>query len=84
MHSALAAACPHAAIILHPGSKLLHALGLGPRYCLEVVSPDGGQLAALAALAERGALRPSVDRVLPLERIACVCAGAPPGAHLLA
>ena len=66
-----AAACPHAATMPHPGSKLLHALGLGPRYCLEVVSPDGGQLAALAALAERGALRPSVDRVLPLERIAC-------------
>lgn len=43
---------------------------LGRRYYWSFFNPDGGALAQVAALAEAGAIRPVIDRVFPLERIA--------------
>lgn len=43
-------------------------LGLGPRYKVVSVAPNGRQLAELAKLAAAGTLKPIVHSVLPLER----------------
>lgn len=46
------------------------ALGLGPRYRVELVSPNGAQLAAIAQLAAEGWVKPVVQAVMPLEQAA--------------
>lgn len=45
-------------------------MGLGPRYRLELVFPNGAQLAEIAELYGQGKLKPVVAQVLPLEQAA--------------
>lgn len=42
------------------------ALGLGPRYRVVVVSPNGAQLAQIASLAAEGKVKPVIARKLPM------------------
>ena len=46
-------------------------LGMGPRYGLTIVHPDGLQLQRIADLISQGKVKPVVDRVFPLEQAAC-------------
>lgn len=47
-------------------SFLRGAAGLGPRYRVVRVGPNGAQLAQVAELFRQGKLPPVIDRVLPL------------------
>lgn len=46
------------------------AVGLGPRYRLELVFPSGPQLSQITELCREGKLKPVVAQVLPLEQAA--------------
>lgn len=46
------------------------ALGLGPRYRVEYVTPNGAQLARLFELWQQGKLKPQLAATMPLARAA--------------
>ena len=50
--------------------KALSLVRMGPRYKMILVYPSGAQLAEVAKLLATGAVKPIVDRVLPLEQAA--------------
>jgi len=45
-------------------------VGLGPRYRVVLVSPNGGQLEEIAKLAAEGKVKPIIARTLPLAQAA--------------
>ena len=56
--------------ICPPCSFLRGALGLGPRYRVVLVQPNGKQLSQIAALVAEGKVRPVIARTLPLAQAA--------------
>ena len=45
-------------------------LGMGPRYGLTLVAPNGAQLAKISSLISEGKVKPIVDKIYPLEQAA--------------
>jgi NADPH:quinone reductase-like Zn-dependent oxidoreductase len=61
---------PRAAIAVMGAGTTMRAARRGVHFTYLYMRPSGAQLEELAALAERGALRPLVDRTFPLEQAA--------------